>query len=126
MADYIATIPQEKFDMTWFREDEYKYTHECNSVGCVIGHCTVLDDWDNIPKEKNGEIDFVEWAEEFTGLDAISSFGFTEWLWCFSGSWAGIDNTPIGASKRIMWLIEHGLPEDGFEQMVGKNKLCYI
>lgn len=123
MAEYIATIPQDKFDMKYFREPGGSCeTHECNSVGCVIGHCTILDDWDNISKDINGRINFSAWSRQFAGLDGFSD----EWVWCFSDEWKTVDNTPIGASKRILWLIKNGLPDDWCDQMLGESRLCYL
>jgi hypothetical protein len=122
MADYIRTVPREKFDMLEFRGGEGKKA-ECDSVGCVIGHCTVLDA-ENIKArftDVDGEIRFAIWSEEFTGLSLHRS----GWDWCFSADWIYIDNTPEGAALRIEWLIENGLPEDADEQMIGAAKLCY-
>ena len=119
MADYVRTVPQEYFTMSYYRSGSDKY-HKCDSVGCVIGHCTVLDDIDNIPTI-NDEINFTEWSENYTGLIA----GESEWVWCFDSNWKPIDNTATGAADRIKWLLNHGLPEDWLEQMNGKKPLIY-
>jgi hypothetical protein len=120
MADYIRTVPQEKFNMEFYRKGNEKH-HKCNSVGCVIGHCTVLDDFDNIPTLWNDEINFTEWSTNYTGIALRES----EWIWCFDSLWNQTDNTPTGAAHRIEWLLNHGLPEDWFEQMTGKTPLIY-
>ncbi len=120
MADYIRTVPRKKFNMDFYRKGSEKY-HKCNSVGCVIGHCTVLDDIDNIPTFWNDEIDFSQWSKNYTGLKT----GETEWNWCFDSLWACVDNTPTGAADRIEWLLNHGLPEDWEEQMKGEKPLIY-
>jgi hypothetical protein len=122
MAEYIATVPQELFDMWAYRNEEDLREHNCKTVGCVIGHCTILDDWKNIPRDEDGDILFGEWSEIFTGLNIDSEL----WDWCFNYKWTPIDNTPIGASKRILWLIENGLPDDWEQQMNGEKPLCYI
>ena len=123
MADYIRTVPQKKFDMEIYRVGSHK-TAECGSIGCVIGHCTVLDS-EPLPMgawRSDGEgIDFATWSEKFTGLSTTSD----EWDWCFSSGWSHFDNTPEGAAKRIEWLINKGLPKDWFKQMGGENPLCY-
>jgi hypothetical protein len=120
MAEYIATVPQEMFDMKYYRERDDFASHKCNSVGCVLGHCTVLDKAAKLPKHFS-EIDFVDWSEGFTGIGFMDN----EWNWCFHGMWNEVDNTPIGASKRIKYLIEHGLPENWREQMNGEAPLSY-
>jgi hypothetical protein len=120
MAEYIATVPQEMFDMEQYRDEFDERYPKCNTVGCVIGHCTVLDRLENIPTFNN-KICFVQWSQEFTGINVSSE----EWDWCFSWKWAQSDNTPTGASKRIKYLIEHGLPENWKEQMNGEAELIY-
>lgn len=119
MADYVETIPQENFDMEYFRfEDDTSY--KCDSIGCVIGHCTVLDDPKNIPLYPDGGIFFSEWSYKFTGISE------EEWDWCFSEDWAHTDNTPTGAAKRIRFLLENGLPEDWEDQMNGFATISYL
>lgn len=120
MAEYIRTIPQDRFAMGSYRDTGYR-EQICYSVGCVIGHCTAIDKDENIPRSESGNIDFDLWSMLFTGL----SVGSEEWMWCFSGGWETSDNTAIGASKRIEYLLANGLPVDWFEQLRGWRPLCY-
>lgn len=113
MADYIKTIPQEQFDMKKYRSTHDSYSHECNSVGCVIGHCIILEEESsvmNLPlsSHPHGGIDFTRWSERFTGLHRTSK----EWDWCFTDDWSLFDNTPPGASKRIEYMLKYGVPSD--------------
>ena len=118
MADHIRTIPQGVFDMEGFREGQH-ITPECDSVGCVLGHCVGLDpNPDGIARWEDEGINFFKWSANFTGL----SVG---WAWCFSGKWVRTDNTPKGAALRIEWLLKHGLPKDWYEQLKGMAPLCY-
>ena len=124
MAAHIETIPQELFDMQDYRRDEDdKYSQECNSVGCAIGHCTILNK-EPLPKYANGKIYFALWGWRFTRFSPWS----TEWRWCFSSDWSidGRDNTPTGCAKRIRWLIKNGIPNNWFDQMSGQAPLCYV
>jgi len=119
MADHIRKIPREVFDMELFRIGQ-DLTIKCDSVGCAIGHCPVLDpNPDTIPRCGDGSIDYTTWSFNFTGLNV------EQWSWCFSGGWTDVDNTPKGAALRIEWLLNHGLPEDSYEQMEGDSPLCY-
>jgi len=122
MANYIRTIPQEQFDMSNYRNVRSK-TPECNSVGCVIGHCTILDKklFEKHSKEAVYNQQFLYWSEDYTGLSPDS-----KWDWCFSAFWQKLDNTPEGAALRIEWLIEKGCPEDWWEQIQGRVPLCYM
>ncbi len=120
MADYIRTVPQSQFDMSVFRQGA-EVTHECQSVACVIGHCTILDK-NPLPIDKDVDlIDFEQWSISFTGLQTYD----IQWSWCFHSEWCLIDNTPQGACDRIEWLLKQGLPEDWYEQMTGETPLIY-
>lgn len=123
MADHIRTVPQELFNMEFYRSGDCKKP-KCGSVGCVIGHCTILDE-NPLPRiAYSNEIDFTVWSEMFTGIEDYQD----EWNWCFSSGWADYrtDNTPEGAALRIEWLLNHGLPNDWEYQMCGMADLCYI
>lgn len=123
MADYIKTIPERRFNMQFYGSN-FNTTPECNSVGCVVGHCSVFASEKDVKKFTHKDtqgFDFVKWSEKFSGLKA----GGKKWSWCFSGSWSLSDNTAKGASKRIEWLLKHGLPENSEGQERGHEPLCY-
>ena len=122
MADYIETVLQRNFNMRRFRTGQ-RTAHECGSVGCVIGHCTILDKRP-LPILRSGDIDFDEWSEHFTGLDWF--YDKDEWAYLFSSDWETIDNTPTGAAKRIRYLIENGLPRNSYKQILGSAPLSYL
>lgn len=119
MADHIETIPQGMFDMGEYRIGDEK-THECSSVGDIIGHCTILDS-EPLPRFDDGDIDFETWAKKFTGLD----YWENEWLFLFSEAWVMSDNTPTGAAKRIRYFVENGVPENWEKIMYGVDPLPY-
>jgi len=120
MADYIETVPQDKFDVERFRTGQIKY-HECDSVGCVIGHCTILDE-NPLPMSNSGNINFDEWSRNFTDLKPYSY----AWKYLFSLHWTAVDNTPTGAAKRIRYFIKNGLPKDWYKQILGSAPLSYL
>lgn len=121
MALYVSTLKQEQFDMEIFRHGQEIF-QTCDSVGCVIGHCTILDKPENITRDENGRIKFWEWVHNFTGIDENSD----EWRWCFDSDWRYIDNTPKGASQRILYFIEHlKVPENMGDMLVGNAPVCY-
>ena len=81
----LLNVPEENITMRYFRLVN-RVSHECKSAGCIIGHCTILDNYENIIKDDIGQIDFIEWSENFTGLTSYTD----NWNWCFGGSW--LDN----------------------------------
>lgn len=134
MAKFILTIPEPKFDMSRFRAkpsrkggilflDDSEFTHECETIGCVLGHCTALDTEKNLNQYKSAYCGFEygAWSEEFTGIPVLSN----DWDWCFSGVWVSVDNTREGASKRILYYLKNGLPRNWEEQMDGSTPLIY-
>ena len=125
MADHLKNnVIPENFHMGEYRGDDDLSNPVCGSVGCTVGNCTVLDA-ENVIKnftDTDGEIEFGDWSEYFTGLLG----GEDEWSWCFDSTWSKTDNTPTGAALRIEWLLNNGLPENWMSQMYGKEDLCYI
>lgn len=128
LANYLLSLPEdyEKFDMGSFMDVEYgnkssigsinKNTlHTCGTSACALGHAPSIF---RVPK------DCVDWwglADYLFGLEDESE----EWMWCFSGGWDQVDNTHIGAAKRILWLLDKGLTEDWYGQFYGHENLCY-
>jgi len=119
MADYIRTVPQKSFTMDTYRISSGDESAKCNSVGCVIGHCTILDE--QLFNRLSPYGIFEQWSYLFTELFQDSP----QWDWCFNGLWSYCDDTPTGAADRIEWLLSNGLPENWRAQMVGDAPLCY-
>lgn len=114
MASHIEKLDPNMFNMEDWRDNIITddFTTECNTVGCVIGHCVSLDDEDIsefvYTKEhataENLRFSYASWSERFTGL---SPYGDC-WKYCFSHTWAKTEPTPKEASKRIREVIEYG------------------
>lgn len=125
MADHIATVDQRYFNMRYFirkidqMEISLIYGGGCGTVGCVIGHCIVLDE--SIMKPLSHDFNYYAWSERFTGISTKTLL----WTYLFGNKWSYIDNTPIGASNRIRHFIEHGLPKDAREQILQINPISY-
>jgi hypothetical protein len=108
------------FDMKHFCVDSHGCTldindYHCGTVACVAGSFPQfgiqIEDFDT---------DWDDYLERVTGLH-LEGQNF----WIFHHKWAALDNTPRGAGKRILWLLEHGVPEDWEDQMLGESLLCY-
>lgn len=114
LADYLLSGElKAKFNMTFFAALGYTLSDTCGTVGCAVGH----GPYAGIPKLPD-EI-WPDYAIRVFGI------GQEDFAWCFSGSWDGVDNSPIGAAKRILWLLEKGRPENSFEQLIGTEPLSY-
>jgi len=115
LAAYLRKLDREKFDMRSFykRYDEYSgrlvmanpsevgqhaTPNYCNTVACAVG-C--------------GPAAGVPVIDTDTGWSIYSQRVFTScartWDFLFSISWVKIDNSSVGAAKRIEFLLENGL-----------------
>lgn len=107
LAEYLPTVSQPRFSMRAYARD-YHGDHlepiaaECKTVGCALGYGPEA----GLPPQGNEE--WGDYCNRVFGLISHSA----EWGWCFDQEWARVDNTPAGAAKRIMHLVEHGLPEN--------------
>lgn len=128
LADYLLSLPEDycHFDMIFyyqvtnneinntFRPIEVPFEPGCGCVACALGHGPAVG---IIPNE---DISWEAYCDiYFTDEDAV-------WRWCFSGLWEIQDNTPQGAGKRILWMLEHGVPENFHQQMKALAPLCYL
>ena len=101
----LENVPEEKIQMENFRSSNDKTSHECQTVGCIIGHCTILDNYENIPKFLS-EIDFFKWGLIFTGMYLYSN----KWEFCFGALWP---NDKEQILLRIKYLIDNqDIPDD--------------
>ena len=73
----------------------------CGTLGCVVGHATLIPGWEK-RKGENWDV----YSERIFGLSTVEDGG--AWDWCFSAEWVNGDNTPLGAAKRIQYLLDKG------------------
>ena len=103
MFDYVSdgTQPQEAHEF------------ECGTVACAVGHGPAAG---IKPKKEEG------WCEY---EDRVFALAKSEWDWCFASEWRITDNTPQGAAKRILYMLEHGVPADYHAQMIGDEPYIF-
>ena len=113
----LLNVPEENINMMNFRIGD-EISHECKSVGCIIGHCVILDDYKNIPFNYYGKIDFEEWSGNFTELIPYS----INWLWCFGGLWP---NNKEQILLRLKYFIKNKKPPKDwyYDYILHINKL---
>lgn len=116
LADYLLGGKlKAAFNMEYYAEHNGSST-ECGSLGCAIGHGPYTGLYKLLAESWEG------YAGRVFNIYSSSP----EWEWCFSYYWMYVDNTPEGAAKRILYLLEHGLPKNWRDQMNGDAKLCYL
>lgn len=138
LADGLSKLPEDytKFTMADFVVDNggwndgFKYTstlcalldmHKCGTSGCAVGHGPLL----GIGVEEFNDCEGA-WGTYCQKVLINRVVDEEAWDWCFSSDWTHVDNTPHGAARRILWLLDKGLPEYWEEQMCGVEQLCYI
>lgn len=132
LADHLETVPQEKFNMGNYRGDSYlpdsETLDQCGTVGCALGHApSVLRRMKvTVPTYPYHNIERIDF-DEVSKLFGISPSNHTPiWDYLFSGGWTGTDNTPLGASQRIRWVLANGgIPIDYRSQIAGCTTLSY-
>ncbi len=137
LANYLINLPQDYqyFDMGGWavildEDGELSYLSpeevkpECGTVCCAAGHAPLIGIGDaSAYRSWWGYID-----DNLLKTDLKYDGRSREFQWCFAAEWAeeGTDNTPQGAGKRILWMLEHNdVPDNWKEQLYGEAELCY-
>ena len=111
-----------EFNMGQFDDEQLDCPPTCGTVGCALGH----GPYAGFPKLQCEK--WEEYGERVYGLaEWLPGSGINhQWDWCFSPHWDVTDNSPTGAAKRILWLLDRGLPDDWDEQLNELAPLCYL
>lgn len=123
LAAYLLTLPADypDFEMDNFAQAQgvfggsVAYVPACGTAACAVGHGPAAG------FKPNGHENWCEYSERVFIRDNDSD----AWDWCFAGSWSDTDNTVHGAAKRILWMLQHGLPKSHLRQRWGDAPLCY-
>lgn len=111
LAAFLAALPDDydSFHMNYFcaRPADHdgvapfqakKEIERCGTVACAVGHLPLLGYRPSVHE------DYTDLSMRLTGLE-YGEYDVDVWEWCFSGDWSGIDNTPLGAAKRIIFML---------------------
>lgn len=107
------------FNMGVFSSSDDSHRSTCGTVGCAAGHGPYAG------IEKRDDECWSEYIFRQFGIDEESELLSRVWGWCFASRWQQSDNTPEGAARRVLWVLEHGVPDLWSYQMVGSVPLCY-
>lgn len=116
----LLNVNEKEFHLEFFTSNSETFKEKpvinqdyfCGSIGCIIGHCAVLDleniNKNFIKKEKNHlfqehyRIHFFSWSSEFTGVDHYEGL----WMFLFGSEWIETFSTKSQALARMKMLIE--------------------
>lgn len=125
LAAYLMTLPADypDFEMKDFvqtesrEKREYAHVAACGTAACAAGHGPIAG---VAPHE--GE----DWSSYTFRVFTSDDDSDGQWEWCFGWYWSKVDNTVHGAARRILWMLEQGVPEDANGQRWGYTPLCYL
>lgn len=109
--------PSTDFEMSVFYGQSFRESAdpECDTVACACGWgpyagiAPLPDELDRPDGPAFGNN--VNWLI-YAGRAFNAPRGSDAHYWLFSGGWAGADNTPEGAAKRIEIALAKGIPEN--------------
>ena len=111
------------------------YGHRCGTVACAAGWAVFnglpefeLLDSEFFKQDTRSEplIHFEEHSARVFGLDwSDDAIRGNCWKYAFDDWWGDIDNTAIGAAKRLRMLADQGLPSNWIAQINGDAPLSY-
>lgn len=112
LADYLLSGDlKADFDMSLYGTAT---DDNCGTVGCAIGHGPNA----GIPIKGRSWGNYAD--------DEFGTCNGDIFCWLFGSSWNDIDNTPQGAGHRILYTLEHGIPNNYDDQKFGESPLCYL
>lgn len=115
MADWLETqCPQDQFNMHLFLSKYPPNSSQismnealisCETVGCVIGSIPkVFGVFPRSYSTSSRSFNF-DWIS--LGARVFGTFINKHWDWMFGAEWGYLDNTPLGAAKRIRYFVQN-------------------
>jgi hypothetical protein len=101
--EHIASLTVDRLDMKEFRHG-LAISPKCDSSGCIVGHCAELYTYDELPKFKNGTIDFSK-VSELIGIRCSDDM----WNFLFGSGWGDRINVDlrVDAMDRMDYVIKN-------------------
>lgn len=110
--EHMKTVSKHNFDMSSWRQGQ-EPTPECSTVGCIVGHCTILSDTP-LPRLLNGSINFPTWSYKFFDLND-SDLDDKIWNFLFSSSWSESQPSLKQAIRRMKYIYKHSTPPENWD-----------
>lgn len=116
LANYLTNGElKAMFDMLRFTDGKQeKEANTCGTVGCAVGHG---------PFAGIKKLSHETWHEYSCRCFAPRDEMFT---FMFDGNWKYLDNTSTGAANRIMYALEHGVPERDKDEFSSEEYICIV
>ena len=75
--------------------------NECGTCACAAGHAYSMG---------IGDLNKRTWIKY--AFDNFTDGSQLIFEWIFGGQWSHVDDTPVGAAKRILYMLKLGIPND--------------
>jgi len=118
---HMKSVNKAHFTMSTFIDNKYEVFNECNSTGCTVGHCSVL--------EKNKEkymstlytgqqtFKYADWSEDFFEITVESAL----WDFMFSEFWCSSKKQAI---RRMKYVLKYGSCPEAFLEKEDGHDYC--
>ena len=108
LGKFLPTVIEPRFDMGFFLSRAFstprlakKHLRDCDTSACALGWAAYL-----FPKLSAKVYEFKYLANELFGISVLTK----DWDFLFGAYWAGENNSPEFAARRIHLYLEKGLP----------------
>lgn len=114
-VELLRKLDNRMFNMQQYRNPGSEKSQKCGTVGCIVGHATILDsseNWEKYIKKQpvfksqfsiTSEFDFTGWSQDFFGLDPMNEQDVLTWEYLFNSKWGWSE---IMVDKKILLLPE--------------------
>ena len=121
--DFTETIPAEMIAMESWRQGS-SLTPKCDSIGCIVGHCTALYTIEQLPKDILGRINFMEVSETTLNLEDEDPL----WNFLFNSEWGYYAEDANATQKdfallRMDYVLKHGEQPEGWYYSMSYDEL---
>ena len=127
--DYLLkNVSSSQFNMRIYRDFYKRTNYECDSVGCAIGHLTILDEKFKTDKDyfRYGKcINFTKWSENYFKLK------FSHYVFLFSSGWGQLfplydgEKQLVHCIERFDYLIKNKIVPEGFVKNLRLSKFNF-
>ena len=110
LRDKLATVDRDLFCMKYFRAkgDQYHNEPSCGTTACALGWAPTIPGmgWEFATGDKAAA--WNNYSRSVMGIDPHGEEGHNIWDFLFAFEWSRYDNSPLGAAKRIQYVLNGG------------------
>lgn len=115
LAEYLLTVPEERFDMLTYTENESPddmaaaRNNYCGTTACAAGHAASV--WPEVAARHADNFGSINYGWMIFSLFGIS-VNSIEFKFLFGDAWSRVANSPKQAAARIFYAIDQAAALD--------------